>query len=214
MAHRCPQGHASSEADFCSVCGVALPPSASPPPAPAAPAPAAQGAAGAPAPAGAPLSCPLCGEPGPHGASCPFCCFDFSLPPLPRPSAAAPAAPEANASGPTRLVVRVDASLDTEPDPAAPCPVDQPERDIPLATTPMLIGRHDPQLRQEIPVFDPGASRKHAQIIPEGGALWLVDLGSTNGTQRNGADVPSHTRAPLRPGDEVTLGRWTRIIVR
>lgn len=46
-------------------------------------------------------------------------------------------------------------------------------------------------------------SRRHARVEDRGGELWIVDLGSSNGTRWNGR----LTRAfPLRPGDLVTLG--------
>lgn len=46
-------------------------------------------------------------------------------------------------------------------------------------------------------------SRRHARIEAAAGSRRLVDLGSTNGTWRNGARVDE---APLRPGDELRFG--------
>jgi pSer/pThr/pTyr-binding forkhead associated (FHA) protein len=81
----------------------------------------------------------------------------------------------------------------------------------------MLIGRHDDTraIHPEIPLHDPGASRRHAKFVidPDGG-IALQDLASTNGTQVNGADVPPGTRRRLCDGDQVSIGRWTRITVR
>jgi pSer/pThr/pTyr-binding forkhead associated (FHA) protein len=78
----------------------------------------------------------------------------------------------------------------------------------------MLVGRRDDrqQIRPAVPVHDPGASRRHAKILrnPDG-SLSLHDLGSTNGTQLNGQDVVSGALRPLSEGDQITLGRWTRI---
>jgi hypothetical protein len=114
------------------------------------------------------------------------------------------------------LVVRIDPSLDTEPDPDHPCPADPP---VVLAVdkADMLIGRLDEtrDIRPEVALRDPGASRRHAKFVldPDGG-IALQDLASTNGTQVNGQDVPPGTRKRLRDGDSVTLGRWTRIDVR
>ena len=40
-----------------------------------------------------------------------------------------------------------------------------------------------------------------------------MDLGSPNGIQVNGKDVPSGARVPLRPGDRIHLGAWTLITI-
>jgi serine/threonine-protein kinase PknK len=47
-------------------------------------------------------------------------------------------------------------------------------------------------------------SRHHCRIEADDGALWLVDLGSSNGTQVNGERVD---RRLLGPGDQVRIGR-------
>jgi len=52
---------------------------------------------------------------------------------------------------------------------------------------------------------DPNVSRKHALIQREGsGEYYLSDLGSRNGTTRNG--VPVTAPVPLRDGDSFTIG--------
>lgn len=65
---------------------------------------------------------------------------------------------------------------------------------------PVVLGR-DPTC--EISFDDPGTSRRHACIRPEGGGYVVEDLGSKNGTMVN--DVSCVT-ARLRDGDEVLLG--------
>jgi pSer/pThr/pTyr-binding forkhead associated (FHA) protein len=115
------------------------------------------------------------------------------------------------------VVVAVDAALDTEPDPATPCPVGEPERAFPLDLAENLIGRRDDRrdIKPEIPVNDPGASRRHAKLLRQAdGTVALHDLASVNGTRVNGEEVPAGTRRTLRPGDVVTLGRWTRLTLR
>jgi len=52
-----------------------------------------------------------------------------------------------------------------------------------------------------------GVSRKHALLRPEGEALWLVDLESTNGTFANGATVKPSQPYPLADKDIIALGR-------
>lgn len=65
-----------------------------------------------------------------------------------------------------------------------------------------VIGR---DARCELVVADETASRRHCRVepTPDGGWL-LLDLGSSNGTWRNGRRV---MRAPLASGDELIVGR-------
>lgn len=61
----------------------------------------------------------------------------------------------------------------------------------------------------EIRLVDEGVSRQHIAVGPgEGGALWLEDLDSRNGTFCNGQRA---TRHPLRDGDKIQLGRSTML---
>jgi hypothetical protein len=56
----------------------------------------------------------------------------------------------------------------------------------------------------EVPLAeDTTVSRRHARIRASDGGYRLEDLGSSNGTFVNGGRV---TEAPLRPGDEVSIG--------
>jgi pSer/pThr/pTyr-binding forkhead associated (FHA) protein len=114
-------------------------------------------------------------------------------------------------------VVSIDPKLDTDPDPSAPCPQGEPERIFPLDLAENLIGRRDDKnnIRPQIPLNDPGASRRHAKLLcaPDG-TLALQDLASANGTTVNNQEVPAGTKRSLAAGDAITLGRWTRIVVR
>jgi V8-like Glu-specific endopeptidase len=49
----------------------------------------------------------------------------------------------------------------------------------------------------------PASSARHAEAVVEGGAWWIVDAGSTNGTFVNGARVD---RRPLAVGDRLAFG--------
>ncbi len=53
-------------------------------------------------------------------------------------------------------------------------------------------------------------SRHHARIESQGGAPWILDLGSANGIEVNGESVD---RCMLRAGDEVSLGLGVRIVL-
>jgi pSer/pThr/pTyr-binding forkhead associated (FHA) protein len=55
----------------------------------------------------------------------------------------------------------------------------------------------------DIQLADANVSRRHAELRQEGASYWIVDLGSTNGTEVNGKRVK---RAKLRDGDRITLG--------
>ncbi len=229
----CRAGHASDEPDYCSVCGVAMG------------APAAGKAAGSPQLAeritplpasvrkGLPNTCPECAEPRaePDARFCEVCRFDFvagrpgpppaggatSAPAPPVPVAASAAASAQAAAIHFELVVSIDPALDTEPDPESPCPKDVPAVVVPVDRAELLVGRRDERrdIHPELPVQDPGTSRRHAKfVLAADGTLVLLDLASTNGTKVNGLEVPSGSRTPLVAGDEVCVGRWTRILVR
>ncbi len=59
-------------------------------------------------------------------------------------------------------------------------------------------------------VSDPGVSRRHLKLVPSPTSLSVVDLGSANGTSKNGHPVTSRTT--LEQGDIVRLGD-TEIVV-
>jgi hypothetical protein len=229
----CPNGHDSSELDYCSVCGSAMSPRGA--------VGAAASAAGTPA-AGSVGACPSCGEPRTDASArfCEVCRFDFRnhrpgpapmgrsspTPAVPSPAAipgpTAPPATNATAPAPSgspsgwELVVAVDPALDVDPDPAAPCPANVPERVVAVDRD-LLIGREDDRrdIHPDLALADPGTSRRHAKIVRSAdGTLALQDLASTNGTKLNGVDVAGGSRQPIRDGDRITLGRWTRITVR
>ena len=117
-----------------------------------------------------------------------------------------PTAPPPPDLGGTRVFAPVEPVLPPAPPPPEP---PAPERHV-------LVG---PGLRQELdgPVLslgrshecditldDPSVSRRHAEIRQEPDGLWVVDLGSTNGTEVNGRRID---RARLAVGDRIALGQ-------
>jgi hypothetical protein len=65
----------------------------------------------------------------------------------------------------------------------------------------VLVGR---SRECEVVIPDPNVSRRHAELRRDEGGRWAIaDLGSTNGVKVNGRRVD---RAPLEPGDRITLG--------
>jgi pSer/pThr/pTyr-binding forkhead associated (FHA) protein len=108
----------------------------------------------------------------------------------------------------------VDASLRKPEDPE---PGNRSERLFPLDLQDHLIGRRSDSadIHPEVVVPDPGISRRHARILRQAdGGMALVDLGSMNGTRLNGAVVAPNVITPLAEGDQVTVGCWTRLILR
>lgn len=57
-----------------------------------------------------------------------------------------------------------------------------------------------------------GVSRQHVSLRPTTTNLFIVDLGSTNGTYRNGRSIGSHTPYSLVDGDVITLGRLPLLV--
>lgn len=76
-------------------------------------------------------------------------------------------------------------------------------RRITVGADPITIGRL-PEC--DIPLADANVSRRHAELRRDAGAVYIVDLGSTNGTRVNGAPVRQHR---LADGDLVTVGITT-----
>jgi hypothetical protein len=213
---QCPQQHQSETADFCSVCGAEMSPAA---PAPV-PMPSSE-----PAVPGDP--CPECGAARESSGQvfCEVCGFNFKTgqpgaTPPPPPVAAAvqppvePVATAAPATAPVRwdVTVRVDANLYGTPNPDAP--VNNPEQRFSLFETENLLGRATTGVRVQIPVAgDHGVSRRHAMLTKTAGGLTVRDLGSANGTQLNGVELVGGVDAPIKDGDTLAVGAWTKITI-
>ncbi len=189
----CPKcGSPSDDAEFCSECGAAM--------------------AAAPAPGG-PEACPVCGEarPSPAARYCDTCRYDFQARhPF---SVAPPAKPLPAATQHATqwdLHAAVDLSLRRPEDPEPP---DTRERIFPLDAADHLVGRRsDAQaIHPEVAINDPGISLR---LLRGADGLAALDLDSMNGTRLNGAALESNVPMPLREGDQLTLGCWTRLTVR
>lgn len=77
-------------------------------------------------------------------------------------------------------------------------------RRIELGDDPVVIGRL-PEC--EVNLSDPNISRRHAEVRRNGNEFVLADLGSTNGTRVNGAQITGERH--LRDGDEIGVGAIT-----
>jgi hypothetical protein len=74
-------------------------------------------------------------------------------------------------------------------------------RRVPITDNGLTIGRLP---ACEVVVSDGNVSRRHAQIRSVDGRYAVADLGSTNGTQVNGATIVGPRE--LQTGDEITVG--------
>lgn len=57
------------------------------------------------------------------------------------------------------------------------------------------------------------ASRHHALIQKIKDVYFLKDLDSTNGTWLNGAKIPVDKYVKLKPGDKITIGNMSLVII-
>ena len=56
---------------------------------------------------------------------------------------------------------------------------------------------------------------RHALLeVHSDDTLTLRDIGSSNGTSVNGKEIKQLTDVPLNDGDQVTLGHWSRLLVK
>lgn len=222
----CPQGHTSTDEEFCDVCGREIGGAA------VAVATDAPVTAEAELPA-AGTTCQACGA-ALAGRFCEECGHD-SL-------AAAPVKPAAPAEVPPVPADRVpeeatwtatvtadrtyfDSVMAVEgPDAGGiTYPPYCPDRHFPLAGKEISIGRGSrsrgiqPDIDLLGPPEDPGVSHLHALLLAREDGSWsIVDLDSANGTLVN--DEPNPLRPnlprPLADGDRVYIGAWTRITLR
>ncbi|MGO9973555.1 MAG: FHA domain-containing protein [Solirubrobacteraceae bacterium] len=231
---RCPNGHLSSESDYCDVCGARLGAPAelggTQPPAGSAP-------VGAEEPTQTPdgLPCPRCGTI--NAASdkfCEGCGLNFADPGAPSaepPSSEAAATPTAvtseAASTPTVAatgwvaIVTADRDYFERTDAGdIEFPADCPERRVPLMAEQVTIGRRSrsrsitPDIDLGEPPEDIGVSHEHAILTRNADGAWLLaDRGSTNGTFHNDGETPITQGEPvsMSDGDRIHLGAWTTI---
>ena len=73
---------------------------------------------------------------------------------------------------------------------------------VPIRAEGIVLGR-SPDC--DVVIKDFGVSRRHAEVVLNGGECRVVDLKSKNGTQVNGVRVPE---AALKDGDEILLGKF------
>lgn len=65
----------------------------------------------------------------------------------------------------------------------------------------------------EFDAYAHGVSRLHATIKIVAGIMFVLDLGSSNGTRINGKKILPNIEYPIKPGDVLVLGRLQMKIV-
>lgn len=75
---------------------------------------------------------------------------------------------------------------------------------IPLSGAPIVIGRSPDSA---LVLDDSYSSSRHARLYPEGGAWWVEDLHSTNGTYVSGRRISAPQQ--LREGEPIVVGKTT-----
>lgn len=216
----CPKGHASTEADFCSDCGAKIA-------GVAAPAVAAKASLG---------GCPSCGaaRTAEGGNFCEICGWNFvtasagGIPainpaadasPVPAPPTPDPPPVVVPVAAPVQawaISVAVDPSLRAADSPEVP--QDFTPREINLDKPMSLIGRRS-EARAVFPEvsldYDSAVSHRHAILnLTVEGALTLRDIGSANGTMLNGIELKPMTDSPLKDGDQIVVGHFTRLVIK
>lgn len=235
--YKCPKGHESSESDFCSECGAkiqGIPGVAI----------AANPLTATVQQTAQIQTCPDCTAPhdANSGDFCEICGYNFVtgghgevpmlrtgdqgqggvdkalLSPLssqsPVTSRQSPLPTEAAVA--LEVVVTIDPSLSEEGSP--PPPANLAPLVFRLDKHSHLIGRTSDRrgIHPEVALdFDEAVSHRHALLLRQpDGTFILRDIGSTNGTKLNGSELTVMVDAPIKEGDEFTLGYWTRIAVK
>jgi hypothetical protein len=209
--YTCPKsGCDSSDPDWCSECGASMHPAAGG--APLAPAASAASAA--------PMLCPNCGTSRDNnGRFCGVCRYNFETGQsfastgAPPPSPAVPDPPAAGPKAAWTVFIDFDPAVDPTATPDISRP--RPRLTFPLDLPELLIGRAGAKGHPEIPIEDEGVSSRHAKIIfDDAGEPSLLELGSTNGTRVNETIATPGLPVALKSGDQIVLGRWTRMTIK
>jgi hypothetical protein len=225
---KCSAGHDSTEADFCSVCGVEIE-VAGGPVVPPANLPVASSSPSASTSA-AHEHCPKCQaeREDPSSPFCGTCGYNFVTklggdvaavepvkvaPVAPVVSAsvapAASAASAAQASGAARMDISVAVDFGKPGAPAV-----RPSATFPLFDEENLIGRKGSSYKQTVAIEDQAVSGRHLLIVRNADRSYVVrDINSTNGTKVNGVDLKSGVDHALKVGDVIAIGEFTLITV-
>ena len=230
MTYACPQGHQSSTADFCDVCGAPI--DATSPSAVVPPGGGAQSAVAPPSslnlpdPNAAAVTCPNCATENPADALfCESCGYDFTTGQLPTPApAGGPATPPPAPGADWVAELWIDPEWFAHQDAPGGCATSGAPTVVPLRATTITIGRRSKSrnLAPDLDCSGDGAvSHEHATLTLDRDRWYIEDLGSTNGTFVGApgeplptTPLPPRQRRELADDERVYVGAWTRIMVR
>jgi hypothetical protein len=134
-------------------------------------------------------------------------------PPAPAVPVSPPPVPAAGPKAAWAVLIDFDPTVDPTATPDISRP--RPRLTFPLDLPELLIGRAGGKGHPEIPVEDEGVSSRHAKIIfDDAGEPSLLELGSTNGTRVNETIATPGLAVALKSGDQIVLGRWTRMTIK
>ncbi|MDP9017226.1 MAG: FHA domain-containing protein [Candidatus Eremiobacteraeota bacterium] len=104
---------------------------------------------------------------------------------------------------------RAPAATQSSPSPAIELEVTERGRSRRVeAICPLVVGR---ATDADLLLMDSEVSRRHARFESEGGALFVTDLQSSNGTFLNGRRIQK--REAVRAGDEVDVGTARIVLI-
>lgn len=202
---QCPNGHDSTDSDFCSECGTRLDAGNS----------AASSAPGQAATPSGKESCPKCHteRDDPSAQFCGVCAYDFVnkvggdavVVPSPVPTNPAGTQPPVVPAPVAPSGARVD--IEVVVNNGAPLKFS-------LFDEESLVGRKSSSVAQSLGLTnDEGISRRQFMITRQSGTCTVRDLGSSNGTKVNGKELANGEERPLKEGDIIEVGEFTRITV-
>ena len=197
--YTCLKGCASTETDYCSVCGLKMTPAVAPPPKVRPAAPTAE-------------LCPDCGAARVEKAKfCELCRFNFVTRESSTPSISALIGSSSSAPASTPAPGAWEVEVRSVAPEALPVVLGT----FPLDVAELLIGRRSDtrDIHPEIPIEgDAAVSHRHAKLLRlADGGFAVTDLGSSNGSKLNDAELKPGVRTPLKHGDELRIGRHTLI---
>jgi hypothetical protein len=129
-------------------------------------------------------------------------------------------APAARAEENLRIIEKLNVVISVDTGKASSCDIETPikpdkmDRTFPLDLAENLVGRRSTSkgIFPEITINDPGVSHRHLMFIKQqDGNFAVLELGSSNGTELNGAPLEPGITTPISSGDELTIGLWTKL---
>lgn len=115
------------------------------------------------------------------------------------------------------VVITVDKDRVSSWEGESPIKPDARDRVFPLDIDENLVGRRSQSkgVYPEIEINDPGVSHRHLKFIKQiNGSFAVLELGSANGSELNGTILEAGVNTVVKPGDELTIGIWTRLKIQ